>query len=140
MNVRLYRMEFYDDGTFGVLTLPSGRVLYTIEQPWKNNRRSRSCIPAGEYLCVPRISPRFGKTYHVKNVPDRSHILFHAANLAGDREKGYKSHLEGCIALGLRRGYLSGQRAILKSRQAVDMFQKELDWQDFTLVIDQATS
>ena len=64
----------------------------TLEPPWRNNEKNISCIPAGIYNCAFHISPKFGPTYEVKEVPDRSHILFHKGN--------YTHNTKGCILVG----------------------------------------
>lgn len=96
--------------------------LRSLELPWRDNARNISCIPAGTYRCTWHKSPRFGWTYWVRNVPDRSGILFHAGNWAGDTSHGYRTHSWGCILLGRRRGMLKGQQAVLASRLAVRDF------------------
>ena len=127
---RLVRTSSGDHGTMGVLLLP-GRddPLHVIEPPWRDNRRNRSCIPGGRYEVLPHRSPRFGRCLLVAAVPDRSHILFHAGNVAGDVDKGLRTHSQGCLLPGLRRGRLDAgrglQRAVLASRTA---FRHLMDW------------
>ena len=52
-------------------------------------------------------------------VPDRSAILIHGANWGGNKDKGFRTHLNGCIAPGRRVGRLEGQRAVLASQPAL---------------------
>ncbi len=66
-------------------------IAKTIELPWKQNRRSESCIPEGVYSFRERYSPHFGRHIEVVNVPNRDLILFHPANDA-------RRELRGCIA------------------------------------------
>lgn len=139
VRVGLRRLSSDDEGTLGVLILPDGVLCYTLELPWRDNRPGHSCIPVGDYVCRPRVSPRFGKTYHVTGVAGRSYILIHAANLAGDVTKGKKTHLEGCIALGQARGTIGGQKAVLNSRTALTRFHNLMNWQEFTLVVEDET-
>ena len=94
---RLHRSPTTDQGTFGRLAF-GARTLHTTELPWRNNRQQRSCIPVGTYACAMVHSPKFGKVYGVANVPGRSHVLIHAANLGGDIEMGWATQLHGCIA------------------------------------------
>ena len=94
---RLLRSPTTDQGTFGRLQF-GGRSLFTTELPWRNNRQQRSCIPAGVYQVALVNSPRFGRVYGVANVPGRSHVLIHAANLGGDIDMGWQTQLQGCIA------------------------------------------
>ena len=112
-----------DDGAFSVLSAPGLDALEALELPWRDNRVCRSCIPAGRYEVTPRLSPRFGRVLHVLDVPDRSYILFHSGNLAGDIERRRLTHSQGCLLPGLRRGVLAAagrrQRAVLQSRPAM---------------------
>ena len=48
MIVRLVRHAYLPVGTFGRLWLP-GFDCWTVERPWKNNRRNVSCFPIGTY-------------------------------------------------------------------------------------------
>jgi hypothetical protein len=138
--VRLNRVDLTDEGAFGVLTFGMKSVR-SIELPWRDNMVRRSCIPPGSYRCALVNSPRFGRVYGVANVPGRSHILFHAANLAGDVDLGWQTQLHGCIAPVQHFGrMLAGgrmQRAGLVSRPA---FRALMDWaggEPFTLEISQ---
>jgi len=110
----------------------------TLELPWRDNRRSISCIPAGEYLVKIRMSPKYGEIYHVKDVPGRTFILIHSGNWAGDTTKGYKTHVNGCILLGQKRGLLAGQWAVLNSRITVKRFMQEMGNEPFTLRVLEA--
>ena len=80
MLLTLKRIASRPDGTFGVLLAEDVPFALTLERPWRDNRRGESCIPTGRYLCTRVNSPKFGMTWHVRNVPDRSEILFHAGN------------------------------------------------------------
>ena len=140
MTATLERLETSIHGTFGVLNIGDFKC-FTLELPDYNNRPSISCIPEGEYQVSLRYSPSFKKTlYNVKNVPKRSYILIHGANFAGDKKKGLQTHLEGCIALGYKKGSTVNkfgiqQKCIFNSQQAVNDFMRLLDKQDFTLRI-----
>lgn len=129
----LVRHETSDEGTFGVLTLDSGLSVKTAELPWRENAPGISCIPEGSYECVWRVSPRFGPCYHVLDVPDRSNILIHAGNYAGDQSRGFRSDVEGCILLGMDFGRLQGQKALVRSRTAIFNFHRALAEAPFTL-------
>jgi hypothetical protein len=122
----LVRESSTDQGTYGVLSC-AGVTFHTLELPWRDNKRQRSCIPVGEYVCQRVNSPRFGRVFHVNNVPGRSAILIHSGNFAGDVDMGYASHVQGCILLGMARGKMrdlsgSPQRAVLLSKPAVRKF------------------
>jgi len=107
-----------DEGTFGTLVF-EGTTLHTVELPWRDNRTGVSCIPPGVYRVETVTSPRYGRVYGVRDVPGRSNILIHSANLGGDVAKGYRSELQGCIAPCMAFGQLHGQMAGLESRAAL---------------------
>ncbi len=137
MEITINRIRTSDHGTEGLLIVPLlGFTCRTLELPWRNNQRGRSCIPAGEYPCALVNSPKYKSIYHIKDVPSRSHILIHSGNFAGDVEKGFKTHVEGCILLGKKAGELSGQRAVLTSRPTVRRFMERLHGMPFTLTIN----
>lgn len=135
----LQRGASTDQGTLGMLMHEQSRFCYTIELPWRNNARRKSCIPPGRYLCVLTRSPRFGEVYTVLGVPGRDSILIHSANIAGDVELGYGSDLLGCIGLGQLTGTKNGPRgqqlAVLVSRPAVSAFRRRMNGQPFELEI-----
>jgi hypothetical protein len=133
--VQLLRIRRNDQGTIGILSTPYGFQCHTLELPWRDNQKSISCIPPGEYITRIRVSPKYGKVYHVQDVPNRTYILIHSGNWAGDVEKGYRTHVNGCILLGLQRGLLDGQVAVLNSRLAVSRFMRHMNNIDFTLNI-----
>lgn len=135
--VRLTRQKQTDAGTEGFLST-DGFNCYTLELPWRNNIRQKSCIPEGSYRCQITQSPRFGRVYTVTGVEGRGNILFHSGNYAGDVDKGYKTHVQGCILLGKRTGYLGQQRGILVSRPAVSEFMSRMAGQPFILEISHA--
>lgn len=134
--VFLTRTDRSDHGTFGVLACPAlGFSCFTLELPWRDNQRSISCIPAGEYIVKTRQSPRFGLVFHVQNVEGRTYILFHSGNYAGDVHKGWKTHSEGCLLFGKTRGWIGNQRAVLNSRLAQREFQRVMNNEPFKLII-----
>lgn len=138
ITLKLKRQASSDTGTPGRLIFPDSSQLHTLELPWRNNIRQKSCIPEGSYVCQITRSPRFGRVYTVTGVDGRSHILIHSGNYAGDTDKGYKTHVQGCILLGKRTGALGGQRAVLVSRPAVSEFMSRLAGQPFILEISNA--
>ena len=137
--VNLYRYESSDQGTFGVIFYEDF-WLYTLELPWRNNQSNISCIPEGEYEVVKRYSPSFKKeTYWIKDVPNRSYILIHAANFAGDTSKGWHTNLQGCIGLGCVRAIARkngrSQKCISRSVEAIRRFEQFMKNEDFKLII-----
>lgn len=137
--VTLRRSKPTDQGTFGVLTFGAAAV-HTTELPWRDNRQQRSSIPPGAYRCALVQSPRFGRVYHVRAVPGRSHVLIHAANLGGDVDRGWSTQLHGCIApcerLGAMRNNAGAMQAAgLVSRPALNRFMSWAAGQPFTLEV-----
>ena len=135
-DVDIYRLRRSDQGTEGIL-VTDGYECKTLELPWRDNRRQISCIPPGEYKVEIRISNKYGRVYWVRHVPDRTYILIHSGNYAGDKSKGFKSHVMGCILLGKKSGFLGGQVAVLNSRVAVRAFMEEMEYEPFMLRIQE---
>ena len=136
---KLTRRASTDEGTAGVLTF-GGQSVFTMELPWRDNKPRVSCIPLGIYECAIVRSPKFGLVYGVKNVQGRSHVLIHAANVAGDVAMGFDSQLHGCIApakyLGRMRNKSGNiQLAGLVSKPALTEFMRWADSKPFLLEI-----
>jgi len=132
--VYIFRMMRSDQGTLGML-FHDGFICYTLELPWRDNKRNMSCIPSGSYDVKIRLSPKYGKVYWITEVENRSFILIHSGNWAGDVKKKFKSHVNGCILLGQKRGLLAGQLAVLNSRLTVSRFMRMMDDNPFKLEI-----
>lgn len=134
--VFIVRQTDSDFGTEGLLYCPDiSFFCYTMEPPWRDNRTSVSCIPPGEYLVAIRHSPKYGKIFHIKNVAGRSYVLIHGGNVGGDSEKGLKTHTQGCILLGQKRGVLYGQNAVLNSKGTLTSFMLKMGEDCFKLII-----
>ena len=81
------------EGTFGMLAdETSVPFCLTLERSWRDNRRSESCIPTGEYLCRRSFFAHGGYSTFEVVCPPREEVKFHLGNLQDD------SH--GCILLG----------------------------------------
>ena len=62
-------------GTFGTLLTDKGHpLIITLENPWRNNEPFVSCIPVGTYAFNRHLSPKFGETFIVEGVPERTNI------------------------------------------------------------------
>jgi len=61
--------------------------------------------------------------------------MVHSGNFAGDTKKGFRTHVNGCIILGQKRGLLLRQLAVLNSRITVKRFMRKLKFQPFTFRI-----
>jgi hypothetical protein len=131
VTVYLFRVRVSSLCTIGIMIAGSS-IYWTLEPPWRNNRRNVSCIPKGEYDCVylPRsASGKYRNVYHVTGVQGRSGILIHNGNLP--------NHTLGCILLGKRTGKLSGSTAVLNSRTAMTEFVRNMNKQSFKLKVTQ---
>ena len=91
----------------------------TLENPWYNNQPNISCIPKGSYICERHQSPRYGECFQVKDVPGRTHILFHAGN--------WEKDTRGCILLG--KG-TNNKDMVTSSKAAVKEFMQALSNED----------
>lgn len=124
MDILLHR-SYYKEGTNGTLFINRQFFCFTIELPWRDNRRNISCIPVGAYEIDTRFSKKFQHHLIVKDVKGRSFILFHPANDAN-------KELLGCIApvtylSGIGKGTYSRnamQRLLSKVYQAKDRKEK----------------
>lgn len=80
--------------TLGSLYFYGKLLCKTMELPWRDNRRSISCIPEDVYLVI-KQPPKESRPYpyfRLPNVPGRSGILIHKIS--------YVSGLKGCIGVG----------------------------------------
>ena len=130
------------EGTFGVMFEPNkeGELIpfcLTLERKWLNNEKGKSCIPRGEYLCRRVQSQKFGDTFEVTAVPNRSEILFHKGNLDDD------SH--GCILVGemfdpiFDKAWQGFSPGLAASGKGFEEFMKKLAGDnEFKLVIQEA--
>jgi hypothetical protein len=120
--------------TYGVLTPVDplrAPFAVTLERPWVNNTPQKSCIPVGVYECQRINSPKFGNTFTVTNVPNRSHILFHAGNIAADSL--------GCILIGHGFDAVKGTEGVVSSAKEFQEFLKlQLGTDRFTLTVRNA--
>ena len=114
----ILRDTFTEESTIGELFLNGERFGDTLELPFRDNQRSVSCIPTGEYKVRLRL-PRESATRDyihllVQDVPSRDYILFHRGNSAKDTR--------GCILVG--QG--SQQDVVHNSTLAMDLLIKEI--------------
>jgi hypothetical protein len=105
MNAVLTREHAEPTQTLGKLELydASGKRLFeckTLELPWLNNTKQKSCIPTGIYTVTARTSPKYGLHYLVNKVKNRDSILIHHGN--------YKTDILGCILVGSAHVDLNG--------------------------------
>jgi hypothetical protein len=123
--------------------------LYTAELPYRNNLPNISRILPGLYQCSawrpcdPAHAKFTAGYFRVYNVPGRAGILIHQGNYAGDKARGFKSDVAGCILLGLGASQIHGQNiwkdigqdAVLDSKKAMAKLREITGNQGFTLNI-----
>ncbi len=118
INLLILRETFTDNSTIGELFLNGEKMCDTLELPYRDNQRSISCIPTGEYkvrLRYPRESATRDYLHLlVQDVKDRSYILFHRGNSAKDTR--------GCILVGLG----TQQDFVSNSTLALELLLKEI--------------
>lgn len=115
------------DGIFGeMFTEDLMFFCHTLEHAYPNENGVGffAKIPAGDYLCKRRFSPKFQcDVFEIMDVPGHDFIEIHIAN--------YNEELDGCIAPGLGLGKtLNGGRMLTSSKKAFDALmelQKEVD-------------
>lgn len=116
--ITLKRVASSTKGTFGVMIQDDIPLAVTCEDPWNDNNRKISCIPAGRYLCQPFNGTKYKDVWQVMDVPNRSAILIHQGNTI--------NHTEGCILVG--RGFynIGGLPSVTDSRLTLDMLRVKL--------------
>ena len=125
--IPLDRFCYHPEGTLGKIEL-DGETFWTIERPWKNNEPNVSCIPIGLYKMERRVSPKFGETWYMPDVPDRTWILMHVANFPKD--------VQGCIGLGM--GLMGDRIAVSQSKKAIALFEEMTVGKEWLLRIGNA--
>lgn len=113
--------------TLGIMTMPDGQTTFpTLELPDRGNKKNLSCIPEGTYICRKVTSPKFGETFEICDVKDRSQILFHQGN--------YTSSTRGCILVGER--WAPKQEMLQDTKLAMSKFMNLLkEDSEFELII-----
>lgn len=150
MNLLLVRSSLGPIASEG--TLSAGAMkLFTLEDRWNDNKPFASCIPAGEYQLLTFDSPKHPACWVMYNpalniyrqpgeIPPgqkgvgRFACLIHAGN--------WETDVEGCIAVGLRRGLTRNPKAnnrlepsVHDSRAAMDKLRAVLGAGPHTLTI-----
>lgn len=122
----LERFAYLPEATLGKLTIQD-HVFWIAERPWRGNKKEVSCIPTGSYTCKAYTSKRFGETFEITEVPNRTYILFHVGNFP---EKD--SH--GCLLVG--SSLMAGKPAVSASKNAMTKFREILkDVESFEIEI-----
>lgn len=117
--IKLNRISKGPKRTIGVMLIDEDPCFWTLEEPWLNNAKGKSCIPTGHYRLHLYKSLHFGQCYKVTDLAgrepaNREGILIHAGNTTEDTS--------GCILIGLECGYIKGEKAVLRSKEAYQQF------------------
>lgn len=107
------KRTYLKDATLGIMTVENrlDPIWYTIERPWLDNEKFVSCIPEGKYKVEPFSGRKYKDVWEIKDVENRTAILFHAAN--------WVRQLHGCIAPGLTAGYIKDAKSSNEFDKAV---------------------
>jgi hypothetical protein len=143
--------ENTEQGMFGYWVLPSGKSLMFGTLQWRSNESDISSIPYGlinfHRVRSHKRSEAAGVDVFVYEAFDatpgdgiddtsgRVAVQIHKGNYAGNVDKGYKSDVQGCFILGMSLGNdgKTGQRMVVRSGDAMEIFDKEMGGKDFTL-------
>ena len=137
-NVNIVRRPSTSTGIFGTLST-AGFTCITLERPWLGNQSGISCIPVGTYIVEWTNHPIHGNVYQIMDVPDRTDILIHSANVYQE--------LEGCIAVGIEEAIFPGgtipgvntsEEGIQHSQQTLANLQAHMMLEPFVLEISNA--
>ena len=114
----ILRDTFTEESTIGELFLNGERFCDTLELPYRDNQRSISCIPAGQYKVRLRTAKESATRNYlhllVEDVKDRKYILVHIGNFPKDTR--------GCILVGIGRE----QDRVKNSTLAMELLVKEV--------------
>ncbi len=129
-HVILQRAFQDDDVTLGMLKIKdvAHDPIYTLENPWLDNRAWSSCIPPDTYVAEKYDGFKYKNVYQIMGVPHRSGILFHKGN--------FVRQTFGCILLGLKSGILNDKPAVMDSGDAMDYFRKLMGKKPFTITVN----
>ena len=137
MNIYLERYGSTPMGTFGELIIGDFKF-HTVERPWLDNKPFVSCIPDGEYKLIPFTRSNGDEVFALINDDitkykeshsTRYSVLIHKANISDE--------LAGCIAPGVKFGFVKGKRAVLSSGLAMTQIMKLLKYdEEHTLTIE----
>lgn len=116
--------------TSGVLSLPDGTELCTLELPWRDNEIGKSCIPEGVYT-IDRDHTGRQQWYRFRNeeTSPRTFIEIHPASLL--------RHLEGCIApcFEIKGGERTSEPVAMRSKEACELLVEWFGEDSFALEI-----
>lgn len=109
-----------------------------LELPWKDNQREVSRIPAGTYPASYQVSPTFGPSIRLHNVPGRTNIVIHFGNFVGSHNPrtGRPDSL-GCPLPGEEFVDIDGDGVldVSRSKIAVDRLIEQFGKGDGTVIV-----
>ena len=118
INLLILRDTFTEKSTIGRLFLNGELLCDTLELPYRDNQKSISSIPIGEYKVRLRTARESATRDYlhllIEDVKDRSYVLVHAGNFPKDTR--------GCILVGVG----AEQDRVNNSRLAMDLLVKEI--------------
>ena len=123
--IEIIRVDQNDWRTLGSLLVDKRLICFTLELPWRDNQRCKSCIPAGTYS----FEKYYSNKYHreciaLEAVEGRTYIAMHPGNTLLDTK--------GCILPGLK---LHDHDSLLHSIPALNKILSELDEDSGTIII-----
>ena len=118
VNLLIIRDEFTDKSIIGKLFLNGEWLCDTLELPYRDNQRSISCIPYGQYKVRLRTAKESATRNYlhllIEDVKDRKYILVHIGNFPKDTR--------GCVLVGIGRE----QDRVKNSTLAMELLVKEV--------------
>jgi hypothetical protein len=110
MDIFIDRGKSEDTGTPGRLTIRQHEFnCDTLELPWRDNEKGKSCIIADTYNAEVWFSPHLGRrVLRLEDKHDREDCLLHNGNFAGDADLGMETQVHGCTLTG--SGYADIER------------------------------
>lgn len=117
----LVRLQALPDRTLGNLYVFNGLMklgqFTTLELPWRENEKNRSCIPEGDYrLSLRGPTDRFKYTHLlVHDTAPREMVLVHRGN--------FPKNTTGCVLVGMGFGNADGDKIpdVLSSEAAMNL-------------------
>lgn len=123
--IEIIRVDQDDVRTLGSLLVDKRLICFTLELPWRDNQRGKSCIPAETYSFKKYKSKQFNREcIGLLSVEGRDYIAIHPGNTP-DQTKG-------CILPGLK---LEGDAFVLHSLLALQRILSKINEDSGTLII-----
>jgi hypothetical protein len=124
--VELLRYHMSEKVTLGLIKWDD-ELFFSLELPWRDNEKEKSCIPPGDYVCVDYSSPKYPQAFLVRGVPGREDILIHPGNQVQDTK--------GCILPGTLCDVNTPISHVLQSRVAMERLKGLSKFKPFLLKI-----